>query len=172
MNFFEPSLHVYHKFEDDPKKCTSSKLLRFGLLRNIYPRQFNNKCLVLNPFSSEVINPADHYLELRKIVVIDCSWKKINNTFNKKMRGINKRLPILVAGNPINYAKPSALSSVEALSACLIIIGYDDHAKELLSKFKWGDTFLNLNEELLNCYQNADNEQEILKIEKEYFPHL
>ena len=45
-------------------------------------------------------------------------------------------------------------------------------AKAFMEKFKWGHTFLELNSNLLEDYSIAENQQEILIIEKEYFPHL
>ena len=71
------------------------------------------------------------------LVVIDCSWKKGTSIFSKSFRGRNKRLPILQAGNPINYGKLFTLSSAEALAACLFIIGFRDDAELILSKFRY-----------------------------------
>jgi pre-rRNA-processing protein TSR3 len=45
-------------------------------------------------------------------------------------------------------------------------------AKDFMEKFKWGHTFLELNSSLLEDYSNAENQQEILVIEKQYFPQL
>jgi pre-rRNA-processing protein TSR3 len=45
-------------------------------------------------------------------------------------------------------------------------------AKIFMDKFKWGHTFLELNSSLLEDYSNAENQHEIMTIEKEYFPRL
>jgi len=78
----------------------------------------------------------------------------------------------MLAANPTNYAKIGRLSSVEALAGSLFVLGHQDKASELLNKFKWGPTFLKLNNDLLNDYLNADSLQSILETEQEYFGHL
>lgn len=81
------------------------------------------------------------------LVVLDFSWENLARMLPRPT--INGRVlpkdPPLLAGNPINYAKPGKLSSVEALAAALIILGEVIQAKEILSKFTWGHTFLELN---------------------------
>jgi pre-rRNA-processing protein TSR3 len=74
----------------------------------------------------------------------------------------------MLAANPTNYAKIGRLSSVEALAGALFVLGHQDKASELLNKFKWGPTFLKLNNDLLNDYLKADSLQSILETEREY----
>jgi pre-rRNA-processing protein TSR3 len=77
-------------------------------------------------------------------------------------------LPILVAGNPTNYAQPTKLSTAEALSAALYITGFKDESEELLSIFKWGHTFFDLNLEMLEGYAKAKDSTEIVEIQKRF----
>jgi len=77
-------------------------------------------------------------------------------------------LPPLFAGNPVNYSKLNKLTTAEALSGSLFILGFKEQALELLNKFKWGHTFYELNENLLNDYSNAENEEQIQIILGDY----
>jgi pre-rRNA-processing protein TSR3 len=79
---------------------------------------------------------------------------------------------MLLAANPTNYSKLGKLSSVEALAGSLIILGEKDRGLELLNKFKWGPTFLILNNDLLDDYSDADGSEKIMNVEHEYFGHL
>jgi pre-rRNA-processing protein TSR3 len=88
------------------------------------------------------------------------------------MGGLGRRLPLLLAANPINYSKLGKLSTVEALAGSLYILGYQQMANELMNKFKWGHTFLELNCNILEDYANAETKTRITEIEKEYFPQL
>ena len=82
--------------------------------------------------------------------------------------GANRKLPPLMAANPVNYAKIGRLSTAEALSAALHIMGFKSQARELLSPFGWGDTFFDLNKELLSRYARVSSEESIVKIELDY----
>ena len=39
--------------QDDPKKCSAAKLVKFGLVNNI--RKTSSRTLVLNPFSKKIL---------------------------------------------------------------------------------------------------------------------
>jgi pre-rRNA-processing protein TSR3 len=45
-------------------------------------------------------------------------------------------------------------------------------ATEIMNKFKWGHTFLELNSDLLQEYSAADTAEQAAIIEREYFPQL
>ncbi len=78
----------------------------------------------------------------------------------------------MLAANPTNYAKLGKLSSVEALAGALYILNEKDLAAKMMDKFKWGHTFLQLNANLLNDYAAAETEDQVIKLEKEYFPQM
>ena len=127
--------------------------------------------IVLNPFASEVVCKTDKTMA-DSICVIDCSWNKAESVLtNLKYltKGIPRKIPKLLAGNPINYARLGRLSSVESLAACYYILGEKKIASSLLDKFKWGHTFLELNLDALEDYSSAENRKDIMRIELEYF---
>ncbi|HEX2305003.1 MAG TPA: DUF367 family protein [Nitrososphaeraceae archaeon] len=155
--------------QDDPRKCTALKLIKFGII--IPTRAIQHNMLVLNPFASEVICKTDKIL-VDSVCVIDCSWNKaypVLTNYKYLKKGIPRRVPALLAGNPVNYSMLGRLSSVESLSACYFVLGEKKFAYGLLNKFKWGHTFLELNHDALEEYSAADNRKEVLKIESEYF---
>ena len=161
-------LFLYMLKQDDPKKCTAAKLVKFKIAKVVH--RISRKSLVLNPYSSLALCRRDNLLN-DSITAVDCSWKMIINTFKKDFPGLNRRLPLLLAGNPINYSKLGKLSSAEALAGALSILGFSDLAFEIMNKFKWGHTFLELNEELLRDYSNAQDQEGIRCIENEYFKY-
>ena len=155
--------------QDDPRKCTALKLIKFGTIT--LTRSILHTMLVLNPFASEILCKKDKIL-VDSICVIDCSWNKANTVLTnyKFLRnGVGRRIPFLLAGNPVNYARLGRLSSVESLSACYYILGEKKFAYTLLNKFKWGHTFLELNHGPLQEYSDAENRKEVMRIESEYF---
>ena len=158
-------LQVLMFYQDDPKKCTAAKMVKFNLAQNI--KKIGNKGLVLDPFSEHTLLPKDKFL-INSIVGIDCSWNLVDKAFSKKFNGIKRKLPPLFAGNPVNYAKLNKLTTAEALSGALFILGFHVQALELLDKFKWGHTFYDLNQNLLNEYSKLQNEEQIELILKDY----
>ena len=152
-------------YQDDPKKCTAAKMVKFGLAQNI--KKIGNRGLVLHPFSEKTLLPDDISL-INSVVGIDCSWNLAEQAFSKNFNGIKRKLPPLLAGNPVNYSKINKLTTVEALSASLFILGFKDQGLQLLDKFKWGHTFYDLNQNLLEEYSKIDNEDQIQSILKDY----
>ena len=151
--------------QDDPKKCTAAKLVRFSLAKKV--TNISKNTLTLNPFADHTLLNSDKK-SIRSITGIDCSWNFADQTFVKKFEGISRKLPYLLAGNSVNFSKLGKLTTVEAIAASLYLLGFENQSTELLGKFKWGHTFLDLNKNLLNDYQNATSEGQIQNIAKEY----
>ena len=151
--------------QDDPQKCTAAKLVKFGLAKNV--RRTKSTTLILDPFSERTILKNDRNL-VDSITGIDCSWNLAEKTFTKQFSGISRKLPPLLAGNPVNYSKLGKLSTVEAIAGAAFIMGFDSMAHDLLGKFKWGHTFYDLNKDLLIDYSEAKSEEEIHTLAKQY----
>lgn len=151
--------------QDDPKKCTAAKLVKFGIAKNVKNTLSNT--LILNPFADKVILRKDS-LAVDSITAIDCSWELAQKTFVKKFTGMARKLPPLFAGNPVNYSKLNKLTTAEAIAGALFIMEFNDLAHEMLNKFKWGHTFYDLNKNLFEDYSNADSEDAINSILKDY----
>ena len=151
--------------QDDPKKCSAAKLVKFGLAKNV--KNTTGRTLILDPFSEKILIPSDEKL-VDSVTAIDCSWNLADQTVIQKFPGIHRKLPPLLAGNPINYAKLDKLTSVEAIAGSLYILGHKNLGLQLLDKFKWGHTFFELNQNLLNDYSQVNSTEQISKISKEY----
>jgi len=151
--------------QDDPRKCSAAKLVKFGLAKPV--KKTTSRTLVLDPFSKKTLLKSDKKF-VNSITGIDCSWNLVTSTFKKPFTGISRKLPPLLAGNPVNYSKLNKLSTVEALAGAVYILGESDLTHNLLQKFKWGNTFFELNKNLLQDYSKAQSEAEILEICHEY----
>eukprot|EP00252_Welwitschia_mirabilis_P016681 TRINITY_DN3692_c0_g1_i4.p1 TRINITY_DN3692_c0_g1~~TRINITY_DN3692_c0_g1_i4.p1 ORF type:complete len:240 (+),score=54.80 TRINITY_DN3692_c0_g1_i4:363-1082(+) len=153
----------------DIKKCTGRKLSRFGLLKELRLNQHFGG-VVLSPTGSKCISKEDHFLLQKKgLAVVDCSWARLEDVPFITLRCSSPRLlPWLVAANPVNYGRPCELSCVEALAAALLICGEEETAHVLLSKFKWGHSFLTLNRELLKAYSECKTGSEIISVQNSW----
>ena len=151
--------------QDDPRKYSAAKLVKFGLAKPV--TRTASRTLILNPFSKKILLKSDKKF-VNSITGIDCSWNLVTPTFKKPFTGISRKLPPLLAGNPMNYSKLNKLSTVEALAAAVYILGESDLTHTLLQKFKWGNTFFELNKNLLQDYTKAQSESEIFEICHEY----
>jgi pre-rRNA-processing protein TSR3 len=166
-----PKIFTLEMRQDDPTKCTSAKMRKFGFVRSIHRERIPRNAIVLNPAAAQVLGMNDKGNVSRfGLVVIDCSWNLAENVFRFAFKGIQRRLPALLAGNPTNYAKVGRLSSVEAVGAALYIIGFKEASQRVLSLYKWGHTFFELNHDPLEDYALAIDQNEILEIERAYFP--
>ena len=151
--------------QDDPKKCTAAKLVKFKLAKQV--RATTSNTLLLDPFAERTLLKSDGLL-VNSITGIDCSWESAQKIFERKFVGIRRKLPPLLAGNPVNYSKLNKLTTAEAIAGAALIMSFDDLALTLLNKFKWGHTFYDLNRNLLEDYSKATSEKEISSIIEEY----
>lgn len=165
---FPVRVTIYHAAQDDPKKNTALRLGRRGFARIVTKIKFLPKrAIVLNPFSEIALSPADRErVEQFGVVALDCSWEHAQKVMGEHVRGTSRTLPILIAGNPVNYGKLTKLSTAEAIAATLYIIGFKDEAKALLDIFTWGHTFLELNQTLLDNYVTAKDSTEVVEMQK------
>jgi pre-rRNA-processing protein TSR3 len=163
-------LVIFEYRHNDPKRDTGMKLARQGLLRSIRPGD-PFKGIVLSAQGRLFLSPGDHALVASAgLAAINCSWNRldeINNTPGGHL-GRHRRLPFLVAANPINYGKAYKLSSAEALAASLAIAGFRAQAEELTEKFSWDREFWKLNDELLSDYCACADSRGIENAESKY----
>lgn len=156
----------------DPKRCSGRKLERLGYLRTLSLRTSNcGGTIVLSPFGERYVSRADgDAVRECGLCVIDCSWRHIDSVPRRLLSGPRSRkLPHFVAANPTNYGKPSKLSCVEALAAALCLSGRRDEATTILNPFKWGHSFLELNEELVErTYASCADSDALALAERQY----
>jgi pre-rRNA-processing protein TSR3 len=164
---FPVRITIYHAAQDDPKKNTALRLKRRGFARIVTRVRFLPKrAIVLNPFSEIAFSPADKdRLENFGLAALDCSWEHAQKVMGEHVRGTSRCLPILIAGNPVNFGKLTKLTTAEAIAASLYIAGFKKEAEQLMSIFTWGHTFLELNGMLLDNYKTAKDSAEIVKIQ-------
>ncbi len=163
-------IFVYHAGQCDPKKCTALKLKRHGLVRIVRQMRFLPRgAVVLNPLSKTAFSPEDRQrIKTCGLAALDFSWEHAEKPLTKRVRGTSRCLPYLIAGNPVNFGRPTKLSTAEALAAALYIAGFKDEALKILSIFKWGHTFIELNREMLERYAHARGSSEIIKLQGEF----
>lgn len=160
--------HVRYEGDDDPAKCTARKLARFDLVTLHRSDRATPRGVVLNPHAERALSPADADLANDAgLVALDCSWESAGEKMFT-LAGDHRALPYLVAANPVNFGRPMKLTTVEALAAGCWILGDPDQAERLLSKFTWGETFLELNEEPLRRYADCADSAEVVAIQQEY----
>ena len=163
---------VYMLRQDDPFKCTAAKLAKFRLAESV--KFIRKTSIVLNPFSIEPVLKKDTEIA-DSVCAIDCSWERADEVLKHQRliaHGIGRRLPAMLAANPVNYSKIGKLSSAEALAGALYVLGEKSLAADMMNKFKWGHTFLELNSNLLEDYAQAETAEQVAQLEREYFPQL
>ncbi|WP_248903722.1 DUF367 family protein [Halocatena marina] len=157
-------IHVRYEGDDDPEKCSARKLARFDLTELHQSARSVPPGIVLNPFAEQALSPADTDDVL---IALDCSWETAESEAFQ-LRGTHRALPFLVAANPVNYGQPFQLNTVEAFAGALCILGEREQAEQLLSKFRWGHTFLELNAEPLSRYAACEDSTAIVSVQQDY----
>jgi pre-rRNA-processing protein TSR3 len=159
-------LYVRYEGDDDPDKCTARKLARFDLAELHRTHRATPYGVVLDPHAEQALSPADREVG-ETLVALDCSWETAEAALFS-MNGIHRALPFLVAANPVNYGRPFQLTTVEAFAAALTILGEREQAESALSKFRWGETFLELNDEPLRRYADCADSTEVVAVQDDY----
>jgi len=159
-------LLAYRDNTCDPRKCSVKKLARSGMVR-IVPRirAIPRWTILLDPTAEQALSPADR--SASSITVLDCSWAVLDTSVVRSYRK-RRALPFLLSANPLHYGRPFQLSSIEAFSAALYILGEQEQAHHLLSLYNWGCRFLELNAEPLSRYAAAKDSTEVVAIQAEY----
>ncbi len=163
-------VYAYLAGQDDPRKCTARKMVRFHLARPLHrisaiPRD----ALVLDPTAQKAVSREDtERVAQHGIVVLDLSWNRLEEMPRSLQMTSRRALPYLVAANPVMWGRPMQLSSVEAVAATLYITGQMQEASSILAKFAWGNNFIELNRELLDRYSSAKTSAEVVSIQWEY----
>lgn len=157
----------------DPKRCSGKKLERLGYIRNMRVGQ-KFQGVVVSPNGKGVVCPDDkEIVESFGAAVVECSWARLDEVPFNKIGGKHERLlPYLVAANTVNYGRPWKLNCVEALAACFAIVGHIDWAEELLQNFSWGLTFLDINKELIEVYQQCTDSASVEEAQEQWMTKL
>jgi pre-rRNA-processing protein TSR3 len=185
-------LHVRYEGDDDPEKCTARRLAQFDLATlHRAPRSVPSG-IVLDPFAERALSPADAPGGARaddadgspgdvadrstvdadapsssRLVVLDCSWETADREVFD-IRGPQRSLPFLVAANPVNYGTPFRLTTVEAFTGALAILGVREQAERVADAVRWGETFLDLNAEPLRRYADCADSSEVVAVQEDY----
>ena len=169
-------VHALWLAQDDPKKNTAVLASRRGDLTlhkkiNTLPR----KGIILEPLCGKVFGPEDHPMILQQggsIVGLDCSWAHIESSVTQVMKRTRlqpRMLPLLLAANPVNWGKPGRLTTAEAISTVLFLLGREEQARDVLGAFRWGERFFELNREPLEAYAAAQSSAELVALQFEFF---
>mgnify|MGYP001470253835 CR=1 FL=1 len=169
-------VHAIWLAQDDPKKNTAVRLSRRNELKlherfNRLPR----RGIILEPLCGKVLGPEDHSLLLEdggSLVGLDCSWAQIEESVEQVMKRTKlkgRMLPLLLAANPVNWGKPGKMTTAEAIAASLYLVGREEHARRILSAFRWGEQFFILNKEPLDAYAAAESSKELVDLQFEFF---
>lgn len=168
-------LHVIHLDQDDPKKCTSRKMHKYGFTQlHTSLHRSPKRGFLLDPLAGKLLGPDDRVSIERggALVGLDCSWKQIDSSIeflNKRTRLQGRTLPVVLAANSVSWGKPGRLSNAEAFAVSLILLGRWDQARRIMQPFKFGEQFFELNQQPLGAYSEAKNNIELAELQWEFF---
>ena len=165
-----PSVRIYiiMAHEDDPRKCTAARMVRFGEAKAASIKRVPRGAIILDPSAEKSISAEDREVAHRYgLLALDCSWNRLTE-FPRIRAGLRHRaLPFVVPTNPTNFGKAQRLSTAEAFAATLYILGEREQAEGIMSRFKWGPSFIPLNREALDLYAAAKDSAEVVRIQNE-----
>ena len=170
------NLMITNANQCDKSKCTGWRLIRMKKGRLVKsPFQTPRKYFLLSPFTEHSLSPSDREMILKNgLVVADVSWNELERDKRQLMsffkKGTPRALPYLVAANPVNYGKPTKLSTAEAAISALYITGFKEQAHDVASVLKWGPNFITLNLEMLDAYSECKNSAEVIEVQEQYLP--
>lgn len=159
-------LYIIMEREDDPRKCTAARMVRFGEAREARPGKAPRGAILLDPSAEKSISSEDKEAAARfGILALDCSWNRLEE-FPKVRKGLRHRaLPFVLPTNPTNFGKAQRLSTAEAFAAALYILGEREQAAGIMNRFKWGPSFLPANKDALELYAQAKSSAEVVEIQ-------
>ncbi len=136
-------------------------------IKCVYTRDLANitSCSLFgSPHGTRTISPADaDIIQQHGLAVVDCSWANLDAVPFSRISTTNTRLlPYFVAANPVNYGRPYKLNCAEALAAGLYMCGWKHWGDSIMSSFKWGPSFYDVNEDILMEYTGCKDGTEII----------
>jgi len=164
--------------EDHPKACTGRRLLRWGRARPFSTAGTGaSDAVVLDPYAPTPLSRADADSARRGgLLVVDCSWNRLSargafpgEEDRRRLGGVHRRLPVLVAANPQHYGRVTQLTTVEAFCGALAVLGRPAEARAVIAGFAGGEEFLEINGSRLERYLHAAGPEEIRSAERELF---
>ncbi|TAJ45484.1 DUF367 family protein [Methanofollis fontis] len=159
-------LYAFRDNSCDPRKCTVKRMERFGQVTVTDSlTRIPRSSLILDPTAERALSRTDR--DTPSITALDCSWEVLESVEVRRWPR-RRALPYLVAANPVNFGRPLRLTSVEAFAAALWILGEEDQARSILSKFNWGIRFLELNADPLAEYAAAEDSAAVVAIQALY----
>lgn len=161
-------LYIVMAREDDPRKCTAARMVRFGEARAVPAARAPRGAILLDPSAEKSVSAEDREAAARYgILALDCSWNRLGE-FPRVRKGLRHRaLPFVVPTNPTNFGKAQRLSTAEAFAATLYILGEREQAEGIMGRFKWGPSFIPMNRQALDMYAGAGDSAEVVRLQNE-----
>lgn len=141
-------------------------MCRFGYAKKLRVGQSFNG-VVLSSEATKFMSPEDaEIITNYGIAGINCSWNRLTEIpFGTLGKARNQRkLPLLLAANTVNYGKPYKMNTAEAIAAGLAIAGFTTEAVALLFPFSFGEEFFSINAGYLQHYAQCTTEAQVAQM--------
>lgn len=164
---------IYHEGNDDARKNTALKMKKKGLAELVrHVNEIPPGSILLDPFAEKALSPEDvPTVVTSSLAAFDCSWETAEAMLPRARKRLEPRaLPYLVAANPVNFGKPTKLSTVEAVAAALYIYGRTEQAAASLGVVNWGPRFLEVNREPLEAYARCATSLDVVREMHAFIP--